>query len=338
MLCEAFRDRVKPLSHNLAKPILVAGVAALLLLAAVGAVTTVKYAAGEIRSLLARRQTRARIPISKLPGPGRAGLPQSFKLDEQNSQRMQGMNDPANERWADVAGNYYTSSFISQFSYENTKPGGPVVRVRIAPEAPTLKGRLEAQGLKPNFAYQIKLRGDFTDRDAFEAIGYAGRWRLPGRATNYTDDDYRACPDKENVEAYLLFDYFVTDRKGNAVRVFALDSCLHVLWNAFRQHPPASARDILPVIVDSTSPSHYARPKAGEPRVELLWAERERSRYRNPAQSTFLPPGPYRAELVLTEESFHSRDNDGGWWATVYVCPIEFTITPPPTNTAPSRD
>jgi hypothetical protein len=36
--------------------------------------------------------------------------------------------------------------------------------------------------------------------------------------------------------------------------------------------------------------------------------------------------------LVLTEESFHANDNDGGWWATVYRCPIEFTVRGPATN------
>jgi hypothetical protein len=37
-----------------------------------------------------------------------------------------------------------------------------------------------------------------------------------------------------------------------------------------------------------------------------------------------------QAELVLTEESFHSPYPDGGYWATVYRLPIVFTITPPP--------
>ena len=64
--------------------------------------------------------------------------------------------------------------------------------------------------------------------------------------------------------------------------------------------------------------------------MELIWAERERRRY-VPGQETIgLPTGHYRAELVLTEESFHARDNDGGWWATVARCPVEFTVVEEP--------
>lgn len=168
--------------------------------------------------------------------------------------------------------------------------------------------------------------------EKIEKIGYAGRWRLPGRGTNYTDEDYRAYRDKQDIEAYLLFDYFVTDKNGDAVREFELDSCLHVLWNASRQRQPLNVRDVLPVIINATNPQHYARPKALPPLVELLWAERERSRYTHSTQTVFLPPGDYRAELVLTEESWHSGDNDGGWWATVFVGPIAFTVTPPITS------
>jgi hypothetical protein len=53
------------------------------------------------------------------------------------------------------------------------------------------------------------------------------------------------------------------------------------------------------------------------------------SRYRSADQVTRLPPGDYRAELVLTEESFHANAMDGGFWATVYRCPISFTILAP---------
>lgn len=239
---------------------------------------------------------------------------------------MTGTDDPVNERWCDVAGNFYTGEFISGFSYSEPGRGGARVRVRVDPVGPTLRGRLEAHGLKPNFAYQIKLRGDFNDRAAFERIGYAGRWRLPGRGTNYTDDDYREYPRKHEVEAYMLFDFFVTDQRGNATRDFALDSCLHVLWNASRQRGRVPTRDLYLALVDAGRPDIYSRPRM-RPAIELLWAERERHRYRAAAQKAFLPPGEYSAELVLTEESFHSHDNDGGYWATVLSCPVSFEVT-----------
>lgn len=278
----------------------------------------------------ARDTKKTAIPISKLPGPPRErGTPQ-FELGPSNSQLMIGMDDPQNERWVDIAGNYYSERFISSFSYSRSRPNGPLVRVRIEPQGPTLTGRLEARGLKPNFAYQIKLRGVFKDRKAFEAIGYAGRWRLPGRETNYTDVHYQQCLEPGKVESYILFDFFVTDAHGNAVRNFALDSSLHVLWNAFRQRFPPNLGDLVAVVVEASNPSVYARPKKMET-IELLWAEREVNRYRSADQKLFLPPGQYRAQLVLTEESFHSQDSDGGWWATVFYLPIEFEVVSPET-------
>lgn len=267
------------------------------------------------------------VPISALPGPPRQFSSPRFFLTATNAQVMNGMDQPDLERFRDVSGNDYAPAFITNFSYARPCSRDPQVLIRIEPRADTLRGRLEAHRLKPNFAYQIKLRGDFSDRAAFETIGRVGRWRLPGRFTNYTDEDYRDYPDKASVEAYILFDYFVTDLNGNAVRDFALDSSLHVLWNAARQNGTPDPRDLYRVITIAADPSVYSRPKRVAS-VEWLWAEREVFRYRTPDGPIRLPPGAYRAELVLTEESFHSQDNDGGFWATVYKCPIRFTISP----------
>ena len=268
-----------------------------------------------------------RIPVSKLPGPPRQTVSRRFMLGETNSQAMAGMDDPLNERWCDIAGNYYSGTFASAFSYERPCPRNPRVLIRIEPRSDTLRGRLEARWLKPNFAYQIKLRGIFADRRSFEAIGRIGRWRLPGRGTNYSDQDYLDYPDKASVEAYILFDYFVTDRYGNAIREFAADSSLHVLWNASRQGGTPEMGDLYGVAVVADDPAVYTRPKR-EARAEWLWAEREHGRYQRRDELIRLPPGDYMAELVLTEESFHSSESDGGYWATVYRCPISFTIGP----------
>ena len=276
-----------------------------------------------------------RIPQSKLPGPTRRYTPAVFVLNDENSQTMRGHDDLANERWCDIAGNFYSSELISNFRYAAPGPSGPIVRVHVRPRAPTLTGRIEAHGLKPNFLYQIKLRGVFSDRAAFERIGYIGRWRLPGLGTNYTDDDYQWYPFKESVEAYVLFDFFATDRNGDGARDFALDSCLHVLFNGTRQGTAdVEADDLVPVIVDPSNTNLYARPKINKS-VELIWAQRESMRYRSADQVVRLPPGHYNAELVLTEESFHSSDSDGGYWATVCLVPISFTVTPEETAAAP---
>lgn len=272
------------------------------------------------------------IPLSKLPGPPRPMSRPDFILTPTNAQVMIGMDDPGAERFRDISGNDYATPFIADFSYERPCRRQPQVLVLIEPRDETFRGRLEAHRLKPNFAYQIKLRGVYADRVGFETIGRTGRWRLPGRGTNYTDEDYAVYPDKANVEAYVLFDYFVTDRHGNAVRDFALDSSLHVLWNAARQNGLPVENDLYRVVTVAADAAVYSRPKR-EASVEWLWAEREVTRYRTAGEKIRLPPGPYLAELVLTEESFHSLENDGGFWATVYRCPVQFTITPP---TAPS--
>ena len=266
------------------------------------------------------------IPISKLPGPTRPLAPVRFALAATNAQVMTGMDDAVNERWCDVAHNAYSEAFMAGYSHEDRGSRHPQVLVRVEPQSDTLRGRLEAHRLKPNFAYQVKLRGVYSDRRSFEAIGRVGRWRLPGRGTNYSDDDYAAYPDKAAVEAYILFDYFVTDRNGNAIRELALDSSLHVLWNASRQGGAPRRQDLLRAIILADNPAVYAAPQQ-TPTAEWLWAERELARYTSADQIIRLPPGDYQAELVLTEESFHSSESNGGFWATVYRCPVAFTVT-----------
>lgn len=300
------------------------------ILAVVGGITLVRVCGKALRPTVPSGPsvagTQEWIPASKRPGPPYPLTPERFTLTATNAQSMVGMDDPLNERWCDVAGNFYAAAFIAGYSHETGRGlRHPHVLVRVDPHGDTLKGRLEAHRLKPNFAYQLKLRGLFADRAAFEAIGRAGRWRLPGRGTNYTDADYETYPDKAAVESYILFDYFVTDRNGNAVRNFALDSSLHVLWNATRQGGEPEPGDLFRAVVLADDPATYARPKPGAT-AEWLWAERERPRYAHADQQIRLPPGTYEAELVLTEESFHSQDRDGGFWATVFRCPVAFAI------------
>ncbi len=263
------------------------------------------------------------IPKSKNPGPPRSSTI-SFTLDASNSVEMEGMNDPKRERWADLADNYYTRKFAVNYDYTKI----PTVRVKVEPQGTSLKGRLEAWGLKPNFAYQIKLMGDFKDRKAYENIGSIGRWRLPGDGTNYTDDDYRSYPDadKHTVEAYVLFDYFVTDEEGSAQRDFELDSSLHVLWRDDQNTWGVKEGTVTEYVIDASDSQVYSTPVYEDKKVGL-WAERERDRYQSADQIIRLPKGDYKAFLVLTEESLHSFDFDGGFWATVMTMQISFSIT-----------
>lgn len=278
-----------------------------------------------------------RLPLSKLPGPPRPAALPPFTLDEHNSRVMLRRDDSENERGADLLGNYYLAAEVARSRLAaGGGPQAPCVRVAVQPCAETFRGRLEAQRLKPNFAYQIKLLGDYArDPAGFERIGLIGRWRLPGRATNYTDADFRAYSGKTDVEAYVFFDYFVTDARGNAVRDFALDSSLHVLWKASQRWPGVSA-DVTPWVIDASDPAVYLFPKmAPAPPVVGIWAERESARYRRPDQVIRLPAGDYAARLALTEESWHASDCDSGWWATTFVLPVTFTVTAAPPERAP---
>jgi hypothetical protein len=272
-----------------------------------------------------------RRPISIMPGPPRTET-RDWQLDERNAIRLQGIDEPELSRWADVAGNYYSEAFCRQFSYTDTAPDGPRAFVRLASRGETVSGRLELRGMKPNFAYQLKILGNYAAGvERYEAIGHIGRWRLPGRRTNFTYKDYDRFEDKDQVEAYVLFDYVVTDAKGDAVRDFALDSSLHVLWNALRQKRHRIYRDdALAVTVVADDPAIYARPKP-EPTVEYIYAERETVRYRRlPAGAVIrLPPGEYDAFFAITEESFHSEDSDGGHWSTVLRAPVSFEVVAP---------
>jgi hypothetical protein len=279
-----------------------------------------------IRAPVEVRMPSTGLPVSKLPGPPREALSEHI-LNAKNAARMVGQDVVDGERWSDIAGNHYGDSFSKAFSYANTDADGPQVWVRIEPTGETLRGRLEARKLKPFFAYQIKLMGDYSKGlQQFEAIGYLGRWRLPGDGTNFSDGDYEGYADKAKVRAYLLFDFFVTDAKGNAIREFALDSSLHVLW-VDRQRSDFMAGDAIAVEVLPADPNVYTNPKP-TPTIESVWAEREHGRYTSEDQLTRLPVGIYEAKLVLTEETFHTIDRDGGYWPTVLELPIRFEIIP----------
>ncbi len=240
-----------------------------------------------------------------------------------------GLEDYENERFLDIGGRAYSRRFISRFSYTDPELSRPEVRVEYLRRAETFAGKLHARGLKPNFAYQLKLRGLFSNRESFERIGYLGRWRLPGRGTNYLDKAYEEFPDKKLVESYLLFDFVVTDPQGNAEKKFYVDSSLHVLWNATTQRKPYHG-DTHPVRVSrrDSDRSLYANP-----RVDLsdqrIYAESEANclalANRPPVGMAFPPPGHYEAEFVLLEESFHGY-GDTGYWPAVMAGPVGFEV------------
>ena len=100
-----------------------------------------------------------------------------------------------------------------------------------------------------------------------------------------------------------------------------------MLWNDSRQRACPEPANVTKFTVNASNPRFYARPKKTRG-SEGLWLERESGRYKTADDVIRLPSGQYHAFLVLTEESFHSSDNDGGHWATVLRLPVEFEIVP----------
>jgi len=266
----------------------------------------------------------------------KAAYPDQYAESNVKTSEFRGLEDFENERFLDIGARAYSREFLEDFSY--TDPDKmPKVRVEYLARSEAFAGRVVGSGLKPNFAYQIKLRGVWEDREAFENIGYTGRWRLPGRGTNYTDKDYEESEEKSEVEAYILFDYTVTDPAGNISKEFYLDSSLHVLWSFTQQREPRlTDTSPVPFIRDGGDRRLYAHPRA-DLSPQALFAESQqhfgKANVRAPMGQAFLPPGHYRAEVVLTEESFHGY-GDCGFWATVMAADVEFEIVdkpkPPP--------
>jgi 5-hydroxyisourate hydrolase-like protein (transthyretin family) len=239
----------------------------------------------------------------------------------------------ANERWADMAFNPFADAQRTAYDYANG-----TVTIVYGSSAHTFTGTLTARGLKPNFAYQIKINGkpryywgDQGDDWANEQLGYAGRWWVSRivHATganiggwNSTDAEYeqwKALGFTDGTydyvfEGYLLFDYFVTDAEGNATLSFALASSFHVLWKVSQRTPGPndSAPTAHTVVASSTSPWY----SESYPTTDVaLYAEWQPGR---PLPGQVVPlPGLYNVRLFLTEESFHETAPHRGPWATV---------------------
>lgn len=226
-----------------------------------------------------------------------------------------------NYRWRDIATNLYSASYQASYLYDSA-----AVTVEFDSCLDSVfAGHLAAAGLKPNFAYQIKLVGKpegvwgaAGDDVTNENIGYAGRWwRVAPDPGNSNDEDYEAHRDDPEYiyEGYLVFDFFTTDRFGAAELDFASTSSYHVLW---WEHQRAGGSCDSPVTW-STVRGYASDPAYDEdvgPTEIGVYAEIERFCY----GETTLPAGQYNCRFALTEESFHQSGTGEGGWATVLVC------------------
>jgi len=260
--------------------------------------------------------------------------PDQFAPAHWVSVELEGLDDQANERFIDAAGSAYSATFVSGFSYTDPDLSRPSVTLEYLRRAEAFIGRLTARGLKPNFAYQLKLRGIREERESFRRIGSLGRWRQAGRVNVYPDPDADELGEALELESYLFFDFMLTDSQGNAVKEFYADSSLHVLTASPQTGPGGWHTRPVPLDRSGSNPAIYVRPLAESPVVEVFAeseaAPRAESEPHRPrVGEAYLPAGSYVTELVLTEGSFHWY-GDGGNWATVMRAPVEFEVVERP--------
>jgi hypothetical protein len=270
-------------------------------------------------------------------------------------------NATAGFRWLDVAGQTYRSSFQTSYDY-----GNPAVAVSVTytAVADAFTGTLTAVGLKPNFAYQIKIEGTPGGRLDNEWVGLAGRWweerwltdhwgnganlniqPNPNPAYDHPNpnpNDFTYYSRRDLLDGfghplyrytgYLVLGYFVTDAAGAATVPFTLDNSYHVLWNT-AQRTRDTGRDGPLVQASLNAATSYpadAYGSAGATTTVGLFGEWERL----PRGAITLPAGQYTVQLQLTEESFHTSGL-GGTWARAMDAGVSFTIS---RNHAPILD
>lgn len=249
-------------------------------------------------------------------------------------------------RWRDIGNNAYSNAFRSSFSYGTARV---TISYQRAPDVPYFVGHISAQGLKPNFAYQLKLAGKpvggpqgwGTARSFIEAssnqssatpvphliagtsvggddwtnqqLGYAGRWwdDTLAPSTNLDDAYFRSNYPNHTVYGYLFLGDFVTDAQGNAETDVRGDRSLHITW----QDAQSGAKNVpFNTFALAASASSYGYDAPLGTISQKLWYELEAGR----TQPLRLARGTYHCRLLVTEEAFHTAGGEGGGvWQTV---------------------
>jgi len=240
----------------------------------------------------------------------------------------------SNERFKDLGAQPLGTNFINSYNYANAS-------VSLSLNQSALKyldGTLTATGLKPNFAYQVKLGGRpsrdgqtaeeaaASDDVANEMIGRVGRWwRATPSPGNSNDAEFEL---KKNDSTYLFQGYmpiafFVTDASGSAsVRVLGNNS-FHVLWRIDQRQRNSNDGPAMDVEIPSTS-GNSAYDTTLAARSYQLYGEWEPSRAL-PGQLVMMD-GTYNCDIELTEESFHESGALAGNWTSVLKSAVTFTI------------
>lgn len=247
-------------------------------------------------------------------------------------------------RWRDISNALYAPAFRANFSYGDAQAQ---LIYRRVPSAPYFQCRIVARGLKPNFAYQLKLAGKpiggpqgwGTSRSYIEAssraknasalpfavagtpvggddwsnqqLGYVGRWwdDTLAPSTNLDDAYFAVNYPAHTVYGYIFLGDFVTDSYGRAATTVLANRSFHITW----QDTQGGYKDVpfgrFNVV---RTPYGYDR-RAPVARVGL-WYELQVGR----PQPVSLPSGTYHCRVLVTEEAFHGEGGAGGGvWQTV---------------------
>jgi len=232
---------------------------------------------------------------------------------------------PGNQRWKDVAGNLYEGTWdISETSQDYA---GASVIVDYGTTGNRLTGMVTATGLKPNFAYQLKLEGS---SDAWTNTTLQNIGRTSGST------------------GYLAFGFLMTDQNGNATTGFVTDSSFHVLYRTPDSTGITGTYGVVARTANDGPVSYYAfDPDPSSPWYSVNYPAANVGIYGNlePGRALpgtlQLPDGTYICKFVLTEESFH--DTSGvfhpGWgiwsgvpagsWASPFKGNITFQVPAP---------
>ena len=227
---------------------------------------------------------------------------------------------PGNQRWKDIAGNMY--ELAPDMSPGSLDYANASVVVDYGVIGHQLTGTVTGTGLKPNFAYQLKLEGssDAWTKTTLSAIGRT------------TDD---------GTTGYLPFGFIVTDNSGNVSASFVTDSSFHVLYRTAGSGGYGIGS---PGANDGSVSNYTFDPNPSSPWYDVDYPESTVGIYgmwepgRALPGTLQLPDGPYIGHFVLTEESFHDASGTfhlywgiwsgapGGSWASPFKGDINFNV------------
>lgn len=253
-------------------------------------------------------------------------------------------------RERDIANNLFAAGFGNAFDY-----GRASVTLSYARTAASyFRGHLAARGLKPNFAYQLKLAGkpvsgnrgtgtasSYVEADSLfpgarpilHTVRDVGGKALPVNGDDWTNQqlgyagrwwDDTNPPSTNLDDAYFQANYprhtvygyiFMGDFVTDAAGSADVDIAADHSYHITWQDAQTGAKEAeFGTFSVGSTAPFYGYGRAIPSRAIKLWYEYEPSR----ARSVVLAPGTYHCRLLVTEEAFHGAGGSGGGiWKTV---------------------